>query len=250
MIGYSHQASAGAEQQWKQHDRNRPEPRVITPGTESTQDQPGKPPSDALILFDGKDLSAWESVKGGPAPWKVGDGYLEVVPHTGNIKTKQAFVDCQLHLEWATPDPPHGQDQGRGNSGVIMINLVKYYEIQVLDSYQNKTYPDGQAGAIYGEYPPLVNACRPPGQWQAYDIIMHGPRFDTAGKVVRPASFTVLQNGVLVQDHVTALGVALPVREYQPYSPHATDFPLTLQDHGQPVRFRNIWVRVLPEAEQ
>jgi hypothetical protein len=245
VSGYSRQASPGVVQQWVQHDRNAPQPPVITPGVESTQEQPGKPPSDATILFDGKDLSAWESVKGGPALWKVGDGYFEVAPHTGDIKTKQAFGDCQLHVEWAAPNPPHGQDQDRGNSGVYLMSL---YEVQVLDSYQSKTYPDGQAAAIYGQNAPLVNACRPPGQWQSYDIVFHGPRFDTAGKVVRSATFTVLHNGVLVQDHVTVLG--LTDGEHQPYRQTPTKLPVKLQDHNHPVRFRNIWIRELADARK
>ena len=252
VLSCYHQASPGVAEQWKPHDRNRPQPPVITPGEASTQEQPGKPPSDAIILFDGKDLSAWESIKGGPAPWKVGEGYFEVVPRTGDIKTEQAFGDYQLHVEWATPNPPHGQDQDRGNSGVFMMNL-DYYEVQVLDSYQNETYTDGQAAAIYGQYPPLVNVCRPPGQWQTYDIIFHGPRFDTEGRVVRPDSFTVLHNGVLVQDHATVLGLRESERPHAfppPYSQHPTKLPLRLQDHNHPVRYRNIWIRELPGAEE
>jgi hypothetical protein len=255
VMSCSHQASAGAVQQqasssvvppWGvQHDRNAPQPPVITPGEASTQAQPGKPPSDAIILFNGKDLAGWESVKGGPAKWKVGDGYFEVVPRTGDIKTTQAFGDCQLHVEYAAPNPPHGKDQDRGNSGVYLMSL---YEVQVLDSYQSETYPDGQAASIYGQYAPLVNACRPPGQWQSYDIIFHGPRFDAAGKVVRPATFTVLHNGVLVQDHVTVLG--LTDGEHQPYRQTPTKLPLKLQDHNHPVRFRNIWIRELADAQK
>ena len=245
MSGCSRQASPGVVQQWVQHNRNAPQPPVITPGVESTQEQPGKPPSDAVILFNGKDLAGWESVKGGPALWKVEKGYFEVAPHTGDIKTKQVFGDCQLHVEWAAPNPPHGQDQDRGNSGVYLMSL---YEVQVLDSYESKTYPDGQAAAIYGQYAPLVNACRPPGQWQSYDIIFHGPRFDTAGKIVRPATFTVLHNGVLVQDHVTVLG--LTDGEHEPYRQTPTKLPVKLQDHNHPVRFRNIWIRELVEAQK
>jgi hypothetical protein len=252
VLSCHHQAAPGVAEQWRPHDRKRPQPPVITPGEASTQEQPGKPPSDAIILFDGKDLAGWESIKGGPAPWKIGDGYFEVVPRTGDIKTKQAFGDYQLHVEWATPNPPHGQDQDRGNSGVFMMNL-DYYEVQVLDSYQSETYPDGQAAAIYGQYPPLVNACRPPGQWQTYDIIFHGPRFDAEGKVFRPDSFTVLHNGVLVQDHVTVLGLRESERPHAfppPYSQHPTKLPLRLQDHNHPVRFRNIWIRELADAEE
>jgi 3-keto-disaccharide hydrolase len=232
------------EMKWPIHDRARPQPDVITPGTFSTQDQVGRPPSDAVVLFDGRDLSQWESVKGGPAPWKVGNGYFSTVPKTGDIQTKLPIGDCQLHVEWATPDPPHGTDQDRGNSGVFIMGL---YEVQVLDSYQSQTYADGQAGAIYGQYPPLVNACRPPGHWQSYDIIWHGPRFDASGKLLRLATITVIQNGVLVQDHVSLTGPT----EHQHRPPyHATPekLPLRLQDHNHPVRFRNIWVRELHEA--
>ena len=252
VLSCHHQAAPGVAEQWKPHDRKRPQPPVITPGEASTQEQAGKPPSDAIILFDGRDLDGWEALGGGPAPWKVGEGYFEVVPRTGDIKTKQAFGDFQLHMEWATPDPPHGQDQDRGNSGVFMMARV-YYEVQILDSYQSETYPDGQAAAIYGQYPPLVNVCRPPGQWQTYDIIFHGPRFDTEGRVVRPDSFTVLHNGVLVQDHATVLGLRESERPHAfppPYSQHPTKLPLRLQDHNHPVRYRNIWIRELPGAEE
>ena len=249
----THQASTSQAQQqappsvlppWGvQHDRNAPQPPVVTPGEASTQAQQGKPPSDAIVLFDGKDLSGWESLKGAPAPWKVGKGYFEVVPGTGDIRTKQAFGDCQLHVEWASPNPPHGEDQDRGNSGVYLQSL---YEVQVLDSYQSPTYPDGQAAAIYGQYAPLVNACRAPGQWQSYDIVFHGPRFDAAGKLTRPATYTVFHNGVLVQDHVTVLGRT--DGDHEAYQPTPTKMPLKLQDHNHPVRFRNIWIREIPEG--
>ena len=171
--------------QWEIHDRNRPVPPVVTPGTASTEDAPGKPPSDAVVLFEGKDLSQWVQKKdGGPVKWKVANGYFEVVPKTGDLRTKESFGDCQLHVEFAEPDPPKGEDQDRGNSGVFLMGL---YEIQVLDSYNNKTYADGQASAVYGQYPPLSNASRPPGQWQTYDIAFRRPRFDAAGKLLEPA---------------------------------------------------------------
>jgi len=228
--------------QWEQHDRNRPLPQVIDPGTASTQDQAGRPPSDATVLFDGKDLSKWQSAKGGgAAPWKVENGYFEVAKLTGNIRTKDGFGDCQLHVEFAEPYPAVGKDQDRGNSGVFLHAL---YEVQVLDSYDNKTYADGQAAGIYGQYPPLVNACRPPGQWQTYDIIFHGPRFAKNGNLIRPARMTVLQNGVLVQDNVVLTG---PTGHHvrPPYQPGADKLPLELQDHGHPVHYRNIWIREL-----
>ena len=161
--------------QWKAHDRNRPAPKVIEPGTWSSQESAGKAPSDATVLFDGKDLSAWVSSKdGSAAKWKVTDGYFEVVPKTGQIQSKQAFGSMQLHVEFREPSPAVGEDQDRGNSGVFLMGL---YEIQVLDSYQSKTYPDGQVGAVYGQYPPLVNAARKPGEWQSYDIVFHAPVF-------------------------------------------------------------------------
>lgn len=225
---------------WRVHDGNRPQPPVVTPGTESTQERPGQPPSDAIVLFDGTDLSGWESLDGSEAKWKVENGYMEVVPKTGNIRTKEHFGDCQLHIEWAAPAEVVGEGQGRGNSGVFLMGR---YEIQVLDCYNNITYPDGTTGAIYGQYPPLVNACRPPGQWQVYDIIWQAPRFD-GDKLVSPAYVTVLFNGVVIHNHVALRGPTAHrvVTEYEPHEPVG---PLMLQDHGDPVRFRNIWYRPL-----
>ena len=232
---------AQVDPKWQIHDRNRPAPPVIAPGTASTQDSPGRPPSDAIVLFDGKDLSLWAQKDGSAAKWKVENGYFEVVPKTGELHTKDAFGDCQLHVEFSEPNPPKGEDQDRGNSGVFLMGL---YEIQVLDSYQSKTYADGQAAAVYGQYPPLVNASRPPGQWQTYDIIFHGPRFDASGKLSRPARVTVLHNGVLVQDNVELTG---PTAHHArpPYTPTPEKLPLALQDHNHPVRYRNIWIRSL-----
>jgi len=226
---------------YKVSDRNRPEPKVITPATPGTQQAPGKPPSDAIILFDGSDLSKWQDNKGGAAPWKVVNGTIEVVPGTSDIHTTQAFGDCQLHVEWAEPNPPHDKDQGRGNSGIY---LMSKYELQVLDSYQNKTYPDGQAGAVYAQTPPLVNACLRPGEWQTYDIVWHGPRFAQDGKLLRPARITVFQNGVLVQDNTELTGPTDYMKR-PPYKQHPDKMPLVLQDHDQPVHFRNIWIREL-----
>jgi 3-keto-disaccharide hydrolase len=230
---------------WTIHDRSRPLPPVITPGETSTQDHPGQPPSDAIVLFNGKDLSNWESVKGGEAKWKVGDGYFEVASGTGDIQTKQGYGDCQLHVEWATPNPPRGKDQDRGNSGVFLHGL---YEIQVLDSYQSVTYADGEAAAVYGQFPPLVNACRPPGQWQTYDIVFHGARFDAAGVLLRRATVTVIQNEVLVQDHVKMMGPTAHMHR-PPYEAAAEKLPLGLQDHNHPVRYRNLWLREIPEEQ-
>ncbi|HUI40911.1 MAG TPA: DUF1080 domain-containing protein [Terriglobia bacterium] len=234
---------AGAPQKYVQHDRTHPLPPVIMPGECSTQDHAGAPPSDAMVLFNGHDLSNWENLTGGAAEWKVGDGYFEVAPGTGDIRTRQGFGDMQLHVEWATPDPPHGKDQDRGNSGVFLMGL---FEVQVLDSYHSVTYADGQAGAIYGQYPPQVNACRAPGRWQTYDIIFHEPRFNEEGTVLRRARITVIQNGVLVQDDVAPMGpTGHHVRPQYPFTPEK--LPLELQDHNHPVRYRNLWVREIPE---
>ena len=236
---------AQVDTRWKIHDLNRPVPQVIDPGTSSTQDLPGRPPSDAVVLFDGKDLSKWAHKDGSAAKWKVENGYAEVVAKTGYIYAREGFGDCQLHVEFAEPVSPKGESQERGNSGVFLMGL---YEIQVLDSYENKTYADGQASAVYGQYPPLVNASRPPGQWQNYDIVFHGPRFDKDGKLLRRARVTVLHNGVLAQDNVEPTG---PTAHGQrpPYKAHPEKLQLALQDHGDPVRFRNIWIRELKIAE-
>jgi Domain of Unknown Function (DUF1080) len=216
------------------------EPALIVPGSA------GSPPSDAIVLFAGKDVSQWSSIKGGEAKWLVQDGVMTVVPHSGNIATKQQFGDMQLHLEWATPAEGIGEGQGRGNSGVF---LMGQYEVQILDSFQNKTYFDGQAAAIYKQYAPLVNASRAPGQWQTYDIIFHAPAFDGQGNVTKRARVTVLHNGVLVQDNVEILGSTSlkggPQHDPPNYKAHPPKAPLVLQDHNNPVRFRNIWVRPL-----
>jgi len=226
---------------WHVHDGDRPMPAVITPGTCSTQEVPGVPPSDAVVLFDGKDLSHWQSPAGQPARWKIEEGALVIAPGAGEIVSKDEFGNCQLHLEFAAPVPPRGRDQGRGNSGVMLFGR---YEIQVLDSYQNLTYPDGQAAAIYGQYPPLVNASRPPGQWQTYDIIFEAPHFREDRSLESPAYVTMLHNGVLVHSHTPLIG-AMAYRAVGKYTPHGPKGPILLQDHGDPVRFRNIWVREL-----
>ncbi|NLC57604.1 MAG: DUF1080 domain-containing protein [Armatimonadetes bacterium] len=225
---------------WHVHDGNRPQPRVIDPGTASTPERPGTPPSDAVILFDGRSLDGWVSTDGSPAKWKLENGFMEVAPGTGSIQTKAEFGDCQLHIEWAAPTVVKGESQGRGNSGVFLMGR---YEIQVLDCYDNPTYPDGTTAAIYGQFPPLVNACRKPGEWQSYDIIWEGPRFD-GETLVRPAYVTVLHNGVLVHNHTELIGPTTH-REILPYVKHPEVGPLMLQDHGDLVRFRNIWYRPL-----
>ena len=213
------------------------EPPVITPGRTSSD-----APSDAIVLFDGKDLSGWRSLKdGGGAKWQVKDGYMEVVPKTGDIATKEEFGDCQLHIEWATPAEVKGADQERGNSGVF---LMQRYEVQVLDSYNNKTYYHGQAGSIYKQHAPLVNACRKPGEWQTYDIIFKAPKFDEQGKVIERARITVLQNGVLIQNNVEIYGNTWHDRPPL-YIAHGPKASLKLQDHGDLVRYRNVWIRQL-----
>lgn len=227
---------------WLAHDRTRPLPPVIEPGTASTQDQAGKPPSDAVVLFDGRDLSQWAAMDGSPTKWVVENGYMKCVPGSGYIRSLQAFGDCQLHIEWAAPTPPEGRSQGRGNSGVFFG--LDRYEIQVLDSYENKTYADGSAGSVYVQYPPLVNACRPPGQWQSYDIVWTAPRFDAEAKLVSPAHLTVFHNGALIQNHVELTGPTGWLGR-TPYRAHPEKLPISLQDHGNPVRYRNVWVREL-----
>jgi 3-keto-disaccharide hydrolase len=233
-------ATAQVSTRWPQHSMDRPQPPVVTPGPAG---EPAAAPSDAVVLFDGKDLSRWTGDSGQAAPWKVENGYVEIAPGSGNIHTRQGFGDCQLHVEWMAPAPPHGEGQERGNSGVY---LMSRYEVQVLDSYDNRTYADGQAAAVYGQYPPLVNASRPPGQWQTYDIVFHRPRFDAQGKLQSPARLTVLHNGVLVQDNVELTGPTAH-QTRPPYAVHPDSLPLLLQDHGNPVRYRNIWVRPLSE---
>ena len=224
------------------HDRTRPQPPVVVPGTSSTEEQPGRPPSDAIVLFDGKDLGQWAAMDGSPTKWIVKDGIMECVPGSGYARTLECFGDCQLHVEWATPTPPKDEGQGRGNSGVFFG--YDRYEIQVLNSYENKTYADGSAGAVYGQYPPLVNASRPPGQWQSYDIVWTAPRFKADGTLRSPARVTVFQNGVLVQNNVKLTGPTSWL-ERAPYQAHPEKLPISLQDHGNPVRYRNIWVREL-----
>ena len=225
---------------WPQHSMDRPQPPVVTPAPPGA---PVPPPSDAIVLFDGKDLSQWTSDSGKPAGWKLEAGYMEVAGD-GDLVSKRAFGDVQLHVEWETPTPAKGEGQERGNSGVY---LMSRYEVQVLDSYQNPTYPDGQAAAVYGQYPPLVNASRPPGTWQTYDIVFHRPHFTMDGKLEQPARVTVIHNGVLVEDNVALTGPTAHQRR-PPYVAHPDTMPLLLQNHGNAVRYRNIWVRPLTEG--
>lgn len=228
---------------WPVHAMDRPRPPVVDPGPYAA---PAPPPADAVVLFDGRSLDAWRAAGGAgrPAGWRVRDGYMEVVAGAGAIETARGFGDVQLHVEWMAPAPPVGEGQDRGNSGVFLMGR---YEIQVLDSHANDTYPDGQAAAIYGQFPPLVNASRPPGEWQTYDVVFRRPRFDGAGRLARPARLTLLHNGVLVHDAVVLTGPT-GHRERPPYAAHADALPISLQDHGHPVRFRNVWARPLADA--
>jgi hypothetical protein len=272
-------------QKWLVHDSDRPVPRIVTPA--ETFSHSAKPPSDAVVLFDGKDLSQWRTGKGGEAKWKVvteecmgccktnppkkpeagrgaemlirpvtsakttrcacpSSGYMEIVKDSGSIFTKEEFGDFQLHLEFATPEKVDGTSQGRGNSGVLIYGK---YEVQVLDSYNNPTYPDGQLGALYGQFPPLVNPAKKPGEWQSYDIIFEGPRWDENDKLTRPASVTVLLNGVVIHNKKEYIGES-GHKVVGKYKPHPPQGPIMLQEHNNPTRFRNIWIRKLGEYDK
>jgi hypothetical protein len=223
---------------WRVHDGKRPQPPVVTPGPAGAA---VPAPSDAVVLFDGKDLSKWRVYeKGTPAGWRIEGEAMVCVPNSGTIESTEKFGDVQLHLEFATPAKVDGHSQERGNSGVF---LMSRYEIQILDSFENVTYPDGQAGAIYGQFPPLVNASRRPGEWQTYDIVFTAPRFN-GNTLASPARVTVLHNGVLVQDNQTLIG-ATKHRVVGTYEPHGDAEPILIQDHGNPIRFRSVWARRL-----
>lgn len=226
---------------WGVHDMSRPQPPVVTPGVSDHA-----PPANAVVLFDGKGFEQWESSRGGgPVRWTLEGDAMQVAAGKGGIRTKKSFGDCQLHIEWSAPAQVRNEGQQRGNSGVF---LMSKYEVQVLDSFNNTTYPDGQAGAVYGQYPPLFNVCRAPGQWQSYDIIFRRPIFRRDGGLERPARMTVLHNGVVIQDNVEIQGATAHKKEAA-YQPHADKLPISLQDHNDPVRFRNIWVVELPEIQ-
>lgn len=213
-----------------------PVPKVTTPGKSA-----GDPPSDAIILFNGSSAAAWQHQKGDEVKWTVADNALTVKAGSGAIFTKQKFGDCQLHIEWRTPAEVKGDGQGRGNSGIF---FMEKYELQVLDSYNNKTYSNGQAGSIYKQHIPLVNSCKPPGEWQSYDVVFTAPRFSDLGMVIEPARITVLQNGVLVQNNVTIWGSTQYIGS-PTYEKHGAKESISLQDHGNPTSFRNIWIREL-----
>jgi hypothetical protein len=239
----------GPQQPWspfKVHDMSRPKPPIVTPGTASTAETPGQPPSDAIVLFDGKDMNEWQAAGGGDPTFKLVDGVM-LSNGPKYLESKRKFGDVQVHVEWAEPAEVHGdsQGQGRGNSGVFLMGV---FETQVLDNYNNPTYADGQCGAIYGQYPPQVNVCRPPGEWQTYDIIFHHPRYEN-GKLTEPAYITTLQNGVLLQDHQRIEGPSGHMRVAKYPDKPLEEGPLCLQYHNNPVRFRNIWVRPLEALE-
>ena len=233
------QRHAPAPPGWRQHDVARPQPPRVEPAA------PGAPPSDAVVLIgaDGSGLDHWVADDGGPPRWRTEGGALVAASGLGGIRTRQAFGDAQIHIEWMPADEPEKDGQDRSNSGLFLVG--GRYEVQVLDSWSNPTYADGRAGAIYGQFPPLADATRPPGAWQTYDVFFRMPRFGDAGEVLEPARMTVLHNGVLVQNNESLPGTTIWL-ESLPYEPHGPG-PIALQDHGSAVRFRNLWVRRLPE---
>lgn len=229
---------AQSAREWPQHSPERPMAPIEVP---PVQRLPVAPPPGATVLFDGRDFAQWERADGSPVRWRLtGDGAMEIVARTGGIRTRFAFGDILLHVEWATPSPAKGEGQARGNSGVF---LMERYEVQVLDSFKNQTYPDGQAAALYGQFPPLVNASRGPGVWQSFDIVFIAPRFAN-GTLTSPARVTVFHNNVLVHHDVTLIGQTAH-QVVGVYAPHADRLPIKLQDHGNLVKFRNIWARRL-----
>lgn len=242
LAGFLSVEPAMAQVKWKVHDLNRPKPVVVTP---PDQVLPAPAPKDAVVLFDGTDLSNWEATDGSPTKWVIKNGNMESVAGAGYIQSKAKFGDMHLHVEWAAPIPVQGSSQGRGNSGVFLMGM---YEVQVLDSYNNPTYADGQAGAVYGQNPPLVNATRPPGEWQSYDIFWHRPHFGSAGNVTKPARVTVIHNGIMIQDNFELWGPTEWL-QFRPYQEHPDRMPIRFQDHGNPVLFRNVWVRDLESGD-
>lgn len=231
-------------QKWRVHDANRPRPKWVDPGKSSTLGM--KPSKGATVLFDGSNFDNWQ-VRGKAPTWKLENGYMEAVKKAGSITTKQPLGDMYIHLEFATPGKVEGSSQGRGNSGVIIMGK---YEIQVLDSYKNPSYADGQCAAIYGQFPPLVNASLPPGEWQTYDIWFQAPKWDKDGELISPAISTVIHNGIKVHDKQAHIGQVSHKRVGRYFQPHPAKLPLTLQDHGNPIRYRNIWFRPLRDSER
>jgi hypothetical protein len=226
---------------WHIHDGKRPQPKIVTPGAMSA----APPPQDATVLVGaGADRGAWQMMDGADVTWPMNNGELST--GKGMIRTRAEFTDYQLHVEFATPKEVKGNSQERGNSGVFLNGK---FEIQVLDSYQNRTYADGSASAMYGQFPPLVNASRPPGEWQAYDIAFTSPRFGAGGTLTTPAIVTVLHNGIVVH-HATPFWGPTAHKKIDPYSPENAKGPIALQDHGNPVRYRNIWIRPLAADDQ
>jgi hypothetical protein len=232
---------------WHVHDPDRPHPPVVTPGVSQYA-----PPSDAIVLFNGKDLSKWAQDGRGAdkgklvdPQWPVKDGYFEVGANNGDLFTREKFGDCQLHIEFSEPPDIKGTSQGRGNSGVLLMHR---YEVQVLDAFKNPTYADGQAGAIYGQWPPLANPSRPPGEWNVYDIVFEAPKFE-GEKLVKPAYITVFMNGVLMHNRKESMG-PMVYRQVARYTPHPAEDVLALQDHHNPVRYRNIWIRRLRQYDE
>ncbi|MEY2410169.1 MAG: hypothetical protein QOF48_2839 [Verrucomicrobiota bacterium] len=230
---------------WHVHDGERPQPAIVTPGATFSHLAP--PPSDAIVLFDGKDLSKWQHGADTPAKWKVEDGFMEVTPKSGSLRTKDKFADFQLHIEFATPVKVEGKSQGRGNSGILFNGV---YEVQVLDCYDNKTYPDGQCGALYGQSPPLVNASKKPGEWQSYDIIFESPRWGADKKIAKKANVTVIHNGVVLHHKREYQGTTPHQANGNYNNPHPPEVFIELQDHNNPMRFRNVWLRKLGEYDK
>lgn len=226
-------------QKWKVHDKERPNPPVVTPAP--TFSHHAAAPADAVVLFDGTNLDQWARGNGEEAKWNISAGYMEVTRGGGDIQTKEKFGDFQLHIEWASPETVRGESQGRGNSGVFLHGL---FEVQVLDSHDNVTYADGQAGSLYGQWPPLNNAMKKPGEWNSYDIIFEGPRWDDAGEMTRKASVTLIHNGVVLH-HKREYNGPSGHRNTPPYRKYDGTGPIRLQDHSDPVRYRNIWIRPL-----
>ena len=240
LIGFQTNAVAQLPNGWKSHDKDRPQPKVVTPAaTASTA------PSDAIVLLGSEKLTGWTDKKGKPTKWKYADGVLESVKRAGYIYSKEKFGDCQLHLEFATPKTVKGDGQGRGNSGVFFYD--DDFEVQVLDNFENETYADGTVGALYGQHAPLVNAARGPGEWQTYDIVFRRPRFNKDGSLQSPARLTVLLNGILVQDAAECYGTTSWLKP-NAFTDKGDQTRISLQDHGNPVRYRNIWVRRLAET--